>query len=146
MKDSLLKKLESLKERRVEIEALLADASVIANQKRFRELSREYAEISPVVACFNEYARTAQRIHSAQEMLKDPDKSLRELAAEELAEGEKQSGHLEAEMQKLLLPRDPADNSNIFLEIRAGTGGEEAALFAADLFRMYSRYAERRGW
>jgi len=146
MKDSLLKKLESLQERRMEIEALLADASVISNQKRFRELSREYAEISPVVACFNEYQQTSHRIHSAQEMLKDPDKSLYELAAEELAEGEARSGRLEMDMQKLLLPRDPADNSNTFLEIRAGTGGEEAALFAAVLMRMYTRYAEQQGW
>jgi len=130
----------------MEIEALLADAAVITNQKRFRELSREYAEISPVVACFDEYQQTADRIHSAREMLKDPDKSLHELAVEELTEGEARSGRLEMEMQTLLLPRDPADNSNIFLEIRAGTGGEEAALFAATLMRMYTRYAEQQGW
>ena len=146
MKESLLKKLESLLERHMEIEALLADASIINNQKRFRDLSREYAEIRPVVNCFNEYRKTMEVISSAKEMLQDPDKSLRDLASEELRHAQERSGQLELELQKLLLPQDPADNSNIFLEIRAGTGGEEAALFAANLMRMYARYAELHGW
>ena len=146
MNESLLKKLDTLAERRTEIEALLADAGVIANQKRFRELSREYAELGPVVACFHEYVKTAAAISSARELMQDPDQSLRELATEDLHLAQERSGQLEQELQKLLLPRDPADDSNIFLEIRAGTGGEEAALFAADLMRMYTRYAEGRGW
>jgi peptide chain release factor 1 len=146
VKESLLKKLESLTERQMEIEALLADATVINNQKRFRDLSREYAEIKPVVACFNEYRKMQEQITSAKEMQKDPDKSLREFAAEELQHAQERSGQMELELQRLLLPKDPADNSNIFLEIRAGTGGEEAALFAANLMRMYTRYAEQQGW
>ena len=130
----------------MEIEALLADASVIGSQKRFRDLSREYAEIRPVVTCFNEYRITQEQINSAKEMLKDPDKAMREMAAEELQHAQEHTGRLELELQRLLLPRDPADASNIFLEIRAGTGGEEAALFAANLMRMYTRYAEKQGW
>src|SRR3972149_11248649 len=137
---------EGLAERQMEIEALLADAAVIGNQNRFRDLAREYAEIKPVVACFNEYRKMQDQISPAKEMQKDPDKSLRELATEELHHAQERTGLLELELQRLLLPQDPADNSNIFLEIRAGTGGAEAAVFAANLMRMYTRYAEQQGW
>jgi peptide chain release factor 1 len=146
MKESLLKKLERLAERLQELDALLADPSIINDQKRFRELSKEYAEIRPVVACFNDYRKTLNNIKSAEEMLKDADREMRELAQDELAEAREKTERLELELQRLLLPKDPADDSNIFLEIRAGTGGEEAALFAGTLMRMYTRYAEQQGW
>lgn len=146
MKESLHFKLEKLLERQEELDGLLSDPEVINNQNKFRELSQEYAEVRPIVSCFNDYLKTNEDIKSAREMLKDSDKEMQELAAEELKEAEATYERLDSELQVLLLPKDPADNSNIFLEIRAGTGGEEAALFAGDLFRMYSRYAETRGW
>ncbi|MEJ2094171.1 MAG: PCRF domain-containing protein, partial [Gammaproteobacteria bacterium] len=129
MKDSLLKKLESITERLQELDALLADPSIISDQKKFRDLSREYAEIRPVVNCFIDYQQNRSNIISAREMLEDSDKEMRALAEEELHAVEQKNETLEQELQRLLLPRDPADHSNIYLEIRAGTGGEEAALF-----------------
>ena len=146
MKESLLKKLERLSERLQELDALLADPATINDQKRFREYSREYSEIRPVVACYKDYKKNQDTLKTAKEMMNDADKSLRELAAEELEQAEENIEKLEQELQLLLLPRDPADDSNIFLEIRAGTGGEEAALFAGNLMRMYMRYAELNGW
>ena len=146
MKDSLLKKLDRLSERLQELDALLADPATIGDQKRFRDLSREYSEIRPVVSCFKNYNKNLETMKTAREMLNDSDKSLRELAAEELDQAKNSAHEQELELQRLLLPKDPADNSNIFLEIRAGTGGEEAALFAGNLMRMYMRYAELKGW
>lgn len=146
MKESLHLKLEKLLDRQEELDGLLSDPSVINNQNKFRELSQEYAEVRPIVSCFNEYLKTSEDIKNANEMLKDSDKDMQAMAAEELTKAEATHERLEAELQVLLLPKDPADNSNIFLEIRAGTGGEEAALFAGDLMRMYTRYAETRGW
>jgi peptide chain release factor 1 len=146
MKESLHLKLEKLLDRQEELDGLLSDPENINNQNIFRELSKEYAEVRPIVSCFNEYRQTVEDIKNAKEMLKDSDKEMQELAAEELKQADEQHARLDSELQVLLLPKDPADNSNIFLEIRAGTGGEEAALFAGDLLRMYSRYAEGRGW
>ena len=146
MKDSLLKKLDRLTERVQELDALLADPATINDQKRFRELSREYSEIRPVVMCYRDYLKNLDTINTSREMMNDTDKSLRELAAEELYKAEDDSEKMEMELQRLLLPKDPADDSNLFLEIRAGTGGEEAALFAGNLMRMYMRYAELKGW
>ena len=146
MKESLHLKLEKLLERQEELDGLLSDPEVINNQNRFRELSQEYAEVRPVVSCFNDYRKTLEDMESAREMLKDGDVEIQQLAAEELKQAEEKYQQLDSDLQVLLLPKDPADNSNIFLEIRAGTGGEEAALFAGDLLRMYTRYAENRGW
>ena len=146
MKESLLIKLEKLADRQQEIHALLSDPDVIHDNNRFRDLSREAAEVSPVVKCFSVYRKNLEQLNSAREMLKDNDHGIRELATEEMYRAEQENERLELELQKLLLPKDPADEKNIFLEIRAGTGGEEAALFAGDLMRMYSRYAESRGW
>ena len=146
MKESLHLKLEKLLDRQEELDGLLSDPEIINNQNKFRELSKEYAEVRPIVTCFNSYRQTTGDIESAKEMLKDNDKEIQELAAEELKQAEENHALLDSELQVLLLPKDPADNSNIFIEIRAGTGGEEAALFAGDLLRMYSRYAENRGW
>jgi len=146
MKESLHLKLEKLFERQQELDGLLSDPEIINNQNKFRELSQEYAEVRPIVSCFNEYRKTSEDIESAREMLKDDDKEMQELAVEELKQAEAGHERLDNKLQVLLLPGDPADNSNLFLEIRAGTGGEEAALFAGDLMRMYLRYADTRGW
>ena len=146
MKQSLLDKLEKLDDRLVEIDALMSDPDTINNQNRFREISKERAEIAPIVDCFKNYQNVLSVIDNAKEMLKDSDVEIRDLAQEELKQAQTENETLEVELQKLLLPKDPADSSNIFLEIRAGTGGEEAALFSGDLMRMYTRYAEQRNW
>lgn len=146
MKDSIQNKLINLLDRHEEIAGLLADPDVIADQNMFRDLSREYAQLEPVVNCYQEYQTARNNLQSAEEMLSDDDPDMREMAVEEKATASRQVEKLEVEMQKLLLPKDPHDNSNIFLEIRAGTGGDEAAIFAGDLFRMYSRYAEVQRW
>ena len=146
MKDSILNKLNNLIDRHEEIAGLLADPDVIADQNQFRDLSREYAQLEPVVNCYQDYTSARENLKSAEEMLADKDPEMRDMAVEEKAMASEQVGSLETELQKLLLPKDPHDNNNIFLEIRAGTGGDEAAIFAGDLFRMYSRYAEERRW
>ncbi|MGY8814656.1 MAG: peptide chain release factor 1 [Gammaproteobacteria bacterium] len=143
---SLQLKLEKLAERREEIHALMSDASVIQNQNYFRELSKEAAEVSPIVDCFHNYQEQLKSMQEAREMLDDNDQEIRNIAEEELQQGEPGIIEQELEIKRLLLPKDPADSSNTFLEIRAGTGGEEAALFSADLMKMYSKYAETRGW
>ena len=146
MKESLHLKLEKLLERQEELEGLLSDPEIISNQNKFRALSQEYAEIRPITTCFNQYLKITKNIENSHDMLKEDDNEIRELAEEELKKAEGESRKLENELQVLLLPKDPSDNNNIFLEIRAGTGGEEAALFSGDLMRMYSRYAETRNW
>lgn len=144
MKPSIHAKLENLSERLQEISALLGDADTISDQNKFRALSQEYAELGPVIDCFNNYNQAVEDIESALEMMSDPE--MKELADEEFKTSKKSRDALEAELQKLLLPKDPNDEKNIYLEIRAGTGGDEAAIFSGDLFRMYSRYAENQGW
>jgi len=147
MKDSIRAKLEGLVDRLEEINALLADPDVITDNKKFRELSIEHAELQPVVSTFNAYQAAETDIEQAQEMLKsEEDAELREMAAEEVDVAREQIATLNKELQVLLLPKDPDDDRNVFLEVRAGTGGDEAALFAGDLMRMYSRYAETRKW
>lgn len=146
MKTSLRSKLETLSDRQEEINALLADPGTISDQNQFRELSKEHAQISPVVECFNKYQKAQEDIDAAESMLKDDDPDIREMAEAEFKQGKAALATLELDLQKLLLPKDPNDDSNIYLEIRAGTGGDEAALFSGDLFRMYSRYAEQRRW
>ena len=144
MKSSIRAKLENLSERLQEINALLSDPEIITDQNRFRALSQEYAEVDPVVKCFNAYNQALEDIEAAEEMRADPE--MKELAEEELKDAQQRLEQLGTELQKLLLPKDPNDNKNIYLEIRAGTGGDEAAIFAGDLFKMYSRYAEQQGW
>jgi peptide chain release factor 1 len=139
-------KLETLADRHEELGALLSDSEVIADQERFRDFSKEYSELETVVQCFGRYRRVEGDLEAARSLLQDGDAEMREMAAEELSSGEEEQQRLELELQKLLLPRDPNDTHNVFLEIRAGTGGDEAAIFAGDLFRMYSRYAEGQGW
>lgn len=146
MKDSIKEKLENLVERYDEVGALLGDAEIIADQQRFRDLGKEYAELEPVVQCFQEYRAVLGNIEEARLLMADGDPDMREMAEEELKTSEALQEPLELQLQKLLLPKDPNDTKNVFLEIRAGTGGDEAAIFSGDLFRMYSRYAEQRGW
>ncbi len=146
MKESMVNKLDKLVDRHEELAALLSDAEVISDQNKFRQFSKEYAEVEPVVKCYEGYRQTMEDIEEAQSLLKEGDEEMREMAEEELSEGQQRRDSLEAELQKLLLPRDPNDSHNVFLEIRAGTGGDEAAIFSGDLFRMYSRYADHQGW
>lgn len=146
MKASILEKLDSLEERYVEVGALLSDSGIISNQNKFRELSREYAELEPVVNCYRDFRKTQANLDEAKLLQKDGDADMREMANEEIGINEAKLAELETELQKLLLPKDPRDNKNVYLEIRAGTGGDEAAIFSGDLFRMYSRYAETQKW
>ncbi|MGJ8629623.1 MAG: peptide chain release factor 1 [Glaciecola sp.] len=146
MKPSVVQKLETLVERFEEVQALLSDPVVIGDQNRFRALSKEYAQLEDVVRSFREYQDAQGDLTSAHEMLLEDDAEMREMAQEEIKAAKAQIETLEQELQILLLPRDPQDDSNCFLEIRAGAGGDEAAIFAGDLYRMYSRYAETKGW
>jgi peptide chain release factor 1 len=146
VKQSLQDKLTDLVDRFEEVGALLADPDVIADQPRFRDLSREYAQLEPLVRDFRAWGQAGAELTAAEELQSDADPEVGALAqAEAEALGERVS-ELEAVLRRHLVPRDPRDDASIFLEIRAGTGGDEAALFAGDLFRMYSRYAEQRGW
>jgi peptide chain release factor 1 len=146
MKASLVSKLDNLLDRYEEIGALLSDPEIIGNQDRFRGLSQEYAEIESVVQSYGHYRQVAEDLAEATAMLSEDDADMREMAEEEVKAAKAKLETLEVELQTLLLPKDPNDSHNVFLEIRAGTGGDEAAIFAGDLFRMYSRYAERKGW
>ncbi len=146
MKDSIRLKLETVRDRFEEIAGLLADPDVIGDQNRFRDLSKEYARVEPVVQSFQRYEGLLGDIAAAEEMASDDDAEVREMGQEELASLEERRERMLLELQKALIPPDPYDNSNVFLEVRAGTGGDEAAIFAGDLFRMYSKYAETAGW
>lgn len=146
MKASIHQKLELLADRCQELEALLSDAETISDQERFRTLSREFSDLEPIVIEFKRYLTATEDLALTQEMLRDADPDMREMAEEENRTLKDQLATLELSLQKLLLPKDEKDSMNVFLEIRAGTGGDEAAIFAGDLFRMYSRYAERQGW
>ena len=146
MKASLINKLDLLQDRFEELTALLGDAEVISNQPQFRAYSKEYAEIEPVYQAFSAFRKVQSDLEGAQALLKDSDPDMREMAEEEVAEAKEQLIELEATLQRMLLPKDPNDGRNVFLEVRAGTGGDEAAIFSGDLFRMYSRYAEKQGW
>ncbi|CCP14859.1 peptide chain release factor 1 [Stenotrophomonas maltophilia] len=144
MTPTLRRKLEALAERREELERLLAEPDVVADNTRFRDLSREFAQLEPIATALADEARAKADLAAAEGMRADPD--LRELADEEIAAAQARLQELEQELALLLVPRDPRDDGNLFLEVRAGTGGDEAAIFAGDLFRMYARYAERQGW
>ena len=146
MKASIQAKLESVAEQHEEIAALLGDPDIISDQNRFRELSKEYSQLEPIVSAFANYQQTDKDLLSAREMANDSDPDVRAMAEEELPELQAKLDNLELALQKLLLPRDPRDENNAFLEIRAGTGGDEAAIFAGDLLRMYLRYAELNNW
>lgn len=144
MKPSIAAKLNQLSNRLGEIDRLLGAENVTADLDRYRKLTREHSELGPVVELYRRYQDSEGDLKTAQEMAADP--AMREFAEAEVAETRARLEGYEAELQKLLLPRDPNDERNIFLEVRAGTGGDESALFAAELFRMYARYAERKRW
>ena len=144
MKPSIASKLAHLSERLEELNLLLASESVAADMDSYRSLSREHAEIAPVVGLYRAYRQCEQDIGTAQGMLSDPE--MKAFAQAEMAHSRAEMEELASQLQKLLLPKDPSDERNIFLEIRAGTGGNESALFAGALFRMYSRFAERSRW
>ena len=144
MKPTIASKLAQLSARLEELNALLSSEDVTRNLDNYRKLTREHAEIGPVVDLFHAYQKSERDVAAALDLTSDPE--MRELAEPEVREGRQRLVDIEAELQKLLLPRDPSDERNIFLEIRAGTGGDESGLFAGDLFRMYVRYAERAGW
>jgi peptide chain release factor 1 len=146
LKESIINKLEQLVGRHEEIGNLLSDPDIIGNQNRFRELSREYSELDPVVTLFGKFRSARGDLDSAEEMLDDNDPEIRAMGHDEIPILKARLESLEFDLRKQLIPADPHDNSNIFLEVRAGTGGDEAAIFAGDLFRMYSRYAETQGW
>lgn len=146
IKASIQKKLEFLVNRHQEVSLMLNDPQIIGDQNRFRDLSKEYTHLSPLVECFNELQKTQTAIVSAQTLQNDSDEELRELAQEELSNLQTALDSLEVQIQKYLIPIDPNDERNVFLEIRAGAGGDEASIFAGDLFRMYARYAENKGW
>jgi len=146
MKASIKNKLENLADRFDEIAALLSQPEVQSDQNKFRALSQEYAQITPLVDCYTKFTECEETINAAQEMLNEDDAEMRDMAKEEIADAEQQQKQIEQDLQILLLPRDPNDNRNIFMEVRAGTGGDEAALFSGDLARMYMRYAENQGW
>ncbi len=146
MNPSIEARLTGLAERFEEIERMLADPKVIGKQEQFRKLSQEYAEINPVVKLYGDYRNAREQLESARTMLKDEDLSIREMAQEETADAQRYIEKIEAEIQALLLPKDPNDNRNVFLEIRAAAGGDESAIFAGDLFRMYNYYATGHGW
>jgi len=144
MTPTLRRKLEALAERREELERLLSDPAVVGDNDRFRTLSREFSQLEPVANALADEARAKADLAAAEAMREDPD--LRELADEEITAAQQRLQQLDEELALLLVPRDPRDDGNLFLEVRAGTGGDEAAIFAGDLFRMYARYAERQGW
>ncbi len=146
MKDSIRLKLDGLRERFEEVEGLLGDADVIADPSRYRALSKEYAELEDVARTYGRYLAAAAALRDAETMRRDADPDIRAMAEEELADTAEELDRLERKLQLLLLPRDERDACNVFLEIRAGAGGDEAALFAGDLRRMYQRYAESQQW
>jgi len=146
MKESIYNKLQALVERHEEIAYMLGDPEIISDQNRFRDLSQEYSHLEEVVDTFNHYKQQQEDFQSAEEMMKDPDPDIREMAQEEFKETKAAIEALNVKLQRLLLPKDPNDDKNTYLEIRAGTGGDEAAIFAGDLFRMYSRFAEKNKW
>ncbi|MFT4862619.1 MAG: peptide chain release factor 1 [Pseudohongiellaceae bacterium] len=146
MKDTIKNKLDALTDRFSELEALLSDAEIITDQNKFRDLSKEYSEIEDVVKAYGKFEAVSNNLAQAMEMQKDPDPEIRAMANDEIESTKEELEQLEAELQLLLLPKDSKDKLNVFIEIRAGTGGDEAAIFSGDLFRMYSRFAETQNW
>jgi peptide chain release factor 1 len=142
----MIEKLKGIEERYIKLEHLLSDPEVIRDQVKYQKYVKEHGELNRIVPVFRTYEQLLAQLEEARELLKDPDSEMRAMAREEIASLEKQAGALKSELNVLLMPKDPRDDKNVILEIRAGTGGEEAGIFAGDLFRMYSRYAENRNW
>jgi peptide chain release factor 1 len=142
----MLDQLKGVEERFLEIEKRLSEPAIVQDRQAYQALMREHAELNKIVAVFNEYKKTLQGINESTELLQDSDPEIKNLARDELANLNQLRDQLDADLKRLLLPKDPNDEKNVIIEIRAGTGGEEAALFAGDLFRMYTRYAETHNW
>ncbi len=142
----MLDKIEELERRSLEVESLLSDPAVMSNQGEFRKLSKEHAELAPLVEVYRQHRKLLAEIQDNRLLLTEPDLEIREMAKAELEELEQRKSEMEGEIRLLLLPKDPNDDKNVILEIRAGTGGDESALFAGDLFRMYSRFADANRW
>ncbi len=142
----MFERLDDIKERYKELEKRLSDPETIKDQNTYRKLAKEHSDLAEIVRTYDRYLQVQKEIEENRQMLNDSDPEIRQLAKDELDGLEKEAHELEERLKILLLPKDPNDEKNILLEIRAGTGGDEAALFAADLFRMYSRYAEKKGW
>src|SRR5262249_48593593 len=143
----MLDKLKALEEKYEKVAALMADPAVAGDPSKYREHAKSYSELEPVVTKYREYGRTVTELDQAKALVRETeDEGIRELAREEEHELERKVARLEEELKTLLLPKDPNDEKNVLLEIRAGTGGDEATLFAQELYRMYNRYAERHGW
>ena len=146
IKDSLIQKLNTLSSRYAEVGGLLGNLTIMSDRNRYCELGKEYAQLEPIVQCFREFQQNEKALESAKAMASEKDAELKELAKEELDRLTIKKNELENQLKLLLIPKDPDDERNVFLEIRAGTGGSEAAIFVGDLFRMYVRYAEKKGW
>lgn len=146
MKTSLESKLQYMLERFQEVGRLLSEQAIIADQSQFKALSKEYAQLEPVATCYDRYLQAKANVASLQELIEGPDKELASMATDEIDAANAIVDTLDEELQWHLIPKDPDDERNVYLEVRAGTGGDEAAIFAGDLFRMYSRYAETKGW
>ncbi len=146
MKSSIRNRLESVRDRFEEVSGLLSDPDIISDQNQFRDLSREYSKLEPVVGMFRQYESMGEDIIAAEEMAHDDDDDIRKMGQEELVTLTDGRDELLLDLQRALIPPDPRDDSNVYLEVRAGTGGDEAAIFAGDLFRMYSKYAEAMRW
>jgi len=146
MKNSVYQKLEIISERFEEVQALLSDPETISDQEKFRNLSKEFSQLEIITSAFNAYKDAVSDFTTAEDMLKDDDPDMREMAQDEFKNAKKAVEEKTDELQILLLPKDPKDDNNCFVEIRAGAGGDEAAIFAGDLYRMYTRYAEKKGW
>jgi peptide chain release factor 1 len=143
MNQSIITKLEQLSMRLEEINALLSEQSIASNQNKFRELSIEHSQLSPINDQYNQYLSTISDINTAKKLLTEDDQDIKEMAEEEISSGQNKLDQLELELKKLLLPKDPNDSRDIIIEIRAGTGGDEASIFSGDLYRMYTRYVEK---
>lgn len=142
----MLDKLEAIKERYLYLEELLADPEVINDMARYRKISKEYKDLKPIAEALKEYKEILGNMETAREMLQEEDADMRELASEELNELDPQKEEMEEKIKVLLIPKDPEDSKDVIFEIRSGTGGDEASIFAGDLYRMYSRYFENQGW
>ncbi len=142
----MFEKLKGVEKRYIELETLLSDPEIINDRAAYQKYTREYAEMNKVVAVFRDYKKTMEDIDESMDLLKDPDPEIKALAKDEISDLNEKKAQMESELKKLLMPKDPNDDKNVLIEIRAGTGGEEAGLFAGDLFRMYSKYAERLDW
>ena len=146
MKASIVAKLEGLLERYEELQALLGDPDTMSDQNKYRELTKEYSQLEVVVLCFKAYQSGLDDLEAAKMMSEDDDPGMREMGKEEIKEAKKSVEKLADDLQILLLPKDPNDDRNCYLEIRSGAGGDEASIFAGNLFRMYSKYVESKGW